>query len=69
MTFICANILHITKVQLFKTRPFRDWFYLQSHVDKWGGGGPLVVGPLEKASPFRWTTIKIWTLEYVMVLS
>jgi hypothetical protein len=36
-------------------------------VDNRGGRGPLVVGPLERARLFRWTTLKIWTLEYVMV--
>jgi hypothetical protein len=50
---VCANILYISKFQLFKTHPLRDWFCLLSQVDNRGGRGPLVVGPLERARLFR----------------
>jgi hypothetical protein len=46
LAFICANILYISKVQLFKTHPFRDWFCLHSQMDKRGGGAPQLIGPL-----------------------
>jgi hypothetical protein len=41
-------------VLIFKTRRFRDWICLRPQVNKiTGGGGPTLLGRLEKASIFH----------------
>jgi hypothetical protein len=47
LAFICANILHISIVQLFKTS-FQRLVLSASQVDKRGEGSPQLIGPLKK---------------------
>jgi hypothetical protein len=51
----------------FKTRRFRDWICRRPQVNKIRGGGPTLLGPLEKSRRFHWTTKCNLNLEYVLV--